>query len=69
MVGQVVAEHRPICVKTDGMDLIDDVGGLSGFIRFLNISSDPKSRRFKSANEWATNRGWSKRKIATKNIL
>lgn len=69
VVGQVVAEHRPICVKTDGMDLIDDVGGLSGFIRFLNIASDQKNRKFKSVNEWAANRGWSKRNIATKNIL
>lgn len=65
-VDQVIAEHRPICVKSDGLDLIEDVGGVSGFVEFLTTSSDPSNKNFESSNEWAANRGWSRRKTSPK---
>ena len=62
----MIAEHRPICVKSDGLDLIEDVGGVSGFVEFLTTSSDPSNKNFESSNEWAANRGWSRRKTSPK---
>ena len=31
----VLREHRPVCIYRRGMNVLDDVGGLAGFARFL----------------------------------
>lgn len=44
MVEKVIADHRSVCVKSDGMNLVEDAGGLSGFVEFLITSIDPNNR-------------------------
>lgn len=68
-VEKVILEHIPICVKSDGINLIEDVGGLSGFVEFLIKSSVPNNRKAKSSNEWTAKRGWSRRKTSPKRKL
>ena len=33
--GLVVEKHKPYCIHRDGLPVLDDVGGLSGYARFL----------------------------------
>ena len=32
---EVIARHRPVCIAKDGIELVDDVGGIGGFCRML----------------------------------
>lgn len=31
----VLSSHKPVCIHRDGVNVVDDVGGLSGFASFL----------------------------------
>lgn len=68
--------YRPVCIASDGINLMDDVGGLSGFKSFLqDINIDARKATEEEAEnkagllEWASELGWSKRKSALKNLL
>ena len=66
----VITKHKPVCIHKDGAFVLDDVGGLHGFVRFLediNEGEDKEERRNYKA--WAESLGWSKRKISNKSIL
>jgi len=68
--------YRPVCIASDGYHVMDDVGGLSGFVDFL-YKLDEKVDEYDSyvteemANlrTWSRSQGWSKRKTAPKNLL
>lgn len=66
----VLNEHRPVCIHKDGVFLLDDVGGLSGFADFLGTvyESEDKNER-DELRAWAKSLGWSEKKIANKRIL
>lgn len=66
----VLNEHRPVCIHKDGVFLLDDVGGLSGFADFLGsvYESEDKEER-NELRAWAKSLGWSEKKIAYKKIL
>lgn len=63
-------EHMPICIHKDGVFLLDDVGGLSGFADFLGsvYESEDKEER-NGLRAWSKGLGRSERKIANKRIL
>ena len=66
----VKLKHRPVCLYRDGVSVMDDVGGMSGFADFLRTiyeGSDVDERR--SMREWASSMGWSTHKVADKSIL
>ena len=44
-VQTVCEENRPVCIAADGLPVLDDVGGLDGYIRFL--------RGINKQSEWA----------------
>ena len=31
----IIVKYRPICIAKDGIELVDDVGGVGGFCRML----------------------------------
>jgi len=66
----VLAKHKPVCIHRDGIFVLDDVGGLNGFIRFLEEvyeGEDEEERR--NSRAWAQSLGWSERKISNKLVL
>jgi len=75
----VIEQYKPVCVHQDGMRLIDDVGGLGGFINMLRTlydtderydSTDPRDPDSKeNTRAWAYGMGWSARKISNKQML
>jgi adenylate cyclase class IV len=65
-----VTKHRPVCIHKDGVFVLDDVGGLAGFVRFLKEIYEGKDEEERSDfKAWAQSLGWSKRKISNKLIL
>ena len=34
-IADIYKNYRPVCIAADGMFLVDDAGGLSGYTRFL----------------------------------
>jgi len=65
----VLTKHKPVCVHKDGIFVLDDVGGLSGFIRFLEVIYEGEEEERNSSRTWAQSLGWSERKISNKLIL
>ena len=66
----IIKKHKPVCIHKDGIFLLDDVGGLSGFADFLGTiyESEDKEERTES-RAWAQSLGWSTRKVANKLVL
>ena len=66
----VLAEHRPVCIHKDGVNVMDDVGGLGGFADFLKtIYEDEDKEEQAESKTWARSLGWSSRKASNKMML
>lgn len=68
--------HGAFCIASDGLPVMDDVGGLGGYCDFLKELhgdvDDPEFAMFPSSSEarqWARDRGWSGRSKRPENIL
>lgn len=67
--------HRPVCIARDGLNVLDDVGGMGGYLQFLRaINKDTSDDNGMYDNkdsslEWAKSLGWNKRKISNQNVL
>jgi hypothetical protein len=51
-------KNYPVCLMGEGNTPPEDVGGVSGYIEFLNIISNPAHREYKHMYEWAQSRGY-----------
>lgn len=72
--------YRPVCIGQDGYNVMDDVGGIGGFVRFLR-SVKRKDDEYideelygeyedrEGSLDWARMMGWSMRHRKNKNIL
>lgn len=66
----VLAKHKPVCIHKDGIFVLDDVGGLYGFISFLREIYEGEDKEEQSNRRvWAQSLGWSERKISNRLIL
>lgn len=69
---EVLVKHRPICIDKDGIELLDDVGGIGGFCRMLktiyeaDIYNDDDMREREEMLSWAEMMGWTGRRISPK---
>lgn len=72
---EVLVKHRPICIDKDGIELLDDVGGIGGFCRMLktiyeaDIYNDDDMREREEMLSWAEMMGWTGRRISPKQTL
>ena len=48
---KLLEKHRPVCIAQDGYFVLDDVGGMNGFIQFLKGINQP-DRRKSAAEDW-----------------
>lgn len=69
-VVHVLTHHRPICLYKEGLSPMDDVGGLSGFARFLYDVYEGEDRK-ESADllRWAKSLGWNPAKKTVSKLL
>lgn len=64
------ADHRlPVCTKVDGLNAMDDVGGIFGLLNFYRIinSEDPDEKA--EMREWARGLGWTGRMSKPENMV
>ncbi len=65
-----VSSHAPVCIETDGLPVLEDIGGIHGYTDFLltlHRSQDGIERE--ETREWARSLGWTGRAIKPKNML
>ncbi|MGY0372315.1 IS1096 element passenger TnpR family protein [Clostridium sp. JNZ J1-5] len=66
----VLIKHKPVCINKDGISVLDDVGGLSGFADFLGIIYEGEDKEERaSTRAWAQSFGWNTRKVSNKMML
>ena len=72
---EVIEKHRPICIAKDGIELVDDVGGIGGFCGMLqtiyecNMDDQEELEERDSMLGWAEMMGWTGRRINPKQTL
>lgn len=72
---EIIESHRPKCTAKDGIELVDDVGGLRGFCDMLKTiyeadrKNDEAMEEKDSMLEWAFSMGWTGRKISPEKTL
>ena len=72
---ETVTKHRPICIQKDGIELVDDVGGISGFCEMLrticecDMNNKEKREERENILDWAHMMGWTGRNISPKQTL
>lgn len=68
-IATVEAKRRPICLALDGMSLMDDVGGVHGYVEFLRTihGTDPDEKS--EMREWAKWMGWTGRMNKPETLL
>lgn len=72
---EILAKHRPICIEKDGIELVDDVGGIGGFCGMLrtiyeaDIHDDEDMQKRDEMLGWAEMMGWTGRRISPKQTL
>lgn len=66
----LMTKHQPVCIYKEGISVLDDVGGLSGFANFLGTIYEGKDKEEASdARTWARSLGWSARKTSNMTLL
>ena len=72
---EITGKHRPICIDKDGIELVDDVGGIGGFCDMLQIINETNMNNEEEREErerllgWADMMGWTGRRISPKRTL
>lgn len=56
---EVAALERPLCIAADGLDVLENIGGVPGFCKFLTDLNNNTSRIQSSAQEIARTYGWT----------
>ncbi len=72
LLEEIIAKHRPICIEKDGIELVDDVGGIGGFCRMLKTIYEADIHDEEERDNmlgWAEMMGWTGRRISPKQTL
>ena len=62
-------EQKPICIYADGLNVMDDVGGLGGYLSFLETIHGMDQDEARSMRAWARGMGWTGRRSKPENML
>ena len=54
-------KQLPICVNADGLNLLDDVGGIWGYVDLIRTLHGDNKEEAQNLREWAESLGWSPR--------
>ena len=68
-VATVVMKKKPVGLTVDGLSLMDDVGGIGGYVDFLRVihGEDPDEKE--DMKEWAKWMGWTGRMTKPESLL
>lgn len=66
----VISKHKPVCLVREGLSVMDDVGGMSGYARFLQtIYEGEDKEEAADSRRWAKYMGWNQKKTVPKKML
>lgn len=79
----VADKERPVCIAADGLSVMDDCGGIYGYVRDLRTMKDPSWAASLAESgeepditedpayvrEWAKSQGWTGRAVKPENLL
>jgi hypothetical protein len=66
----VLKEHMPVCIHKDGINVLDDVGGLGGFADFLGkVYENDNKEESREYLSWAKGLGFNEKKISCRDLL
>ena len=68
-IATVAFKRRPVCLALDGMSLMDDVGGIHGYVDFLRTIHEAEPDERKELREWAKWMGWNGRMSKPETLL
>ena len=54
-------KQAPVCIDADGINLVDDVGGIYGYVDFIRTLHGDDIEAAREMLEWAESLGWSSR--------
>ena len=69
LLRNVACKKSPVCVYSDGLVLLDDVGGIGGFVEMLKTIHGTNKDEADSMREWANGQGWFGRSVKVENML
>lgn len=61
LLRRVEYKQLPICVDAEGLNLVDDVGGIWGYVDLIRTLHSDDREEAQSMREWAESLGWSPR--------
>ena len=59
LLRHVEYKQLPMCVDADGLNLVDDVGGVWGYVDLIRTLPGDDKEEVQSMREWAESLGWS----------
>lgn len=69
-INTVLAKYQPVCLHKQGVYVLDDVGGLSGFANFLGLIYEGEDKsEVADMKAWAKYLGWSDKRVSIKKML
>lgn len=68
-IATVAIKERPICIALDGLSVMDDVGGIHGYIDFLVENRLSVSPERDGIRKWANEMGWNGRMNKPDNLI
>jgi len=68
-VATVAMKKKPVGLSVDGLSLMDDVGGIGGYINFLRVVHGEDPDQKEDMREWAKWMGWTGRMVTPENLL
>lgn len=66
---KVDAKGKPECVAADGLNLVDDCGGIYGYLNMLRTINGKDREEAAGMRQWARGLGWTGRKSRAENML
>lgn len=69
VLAQVDAKEKAVCMAADGLNVVDDCGGLRGYLNMLRTINGDDKEEADDMKEWARGLGWTGRKSKPENML
>ena len=68
-VATVAMKKKPVGLEVDGLSLMDDVGGIHGYVDFLRVIHEGEQEEKDDVKEWAKWMGWTGRMTKPESLL
>lgn len=66
---EIIDKGAPVCIYADGMNLVDDVGGINGFYEMLQTLAGNDEQEKREMKIWSKGQGWTGRISKPEKIL